>query len=152
MYKMIDITAALITLSLYILVWEKLPYWGTWFNTLVGKSPRWLQTLYMQWRCAFCAAFWIALLLHLLPGLSTLTGLQAITSDATWPVHALVIFLDSLSCATLVYVGHLLINAVLAATPRGHELRIDYARSPVPKPSNEEKGPTGHPSSAVSGT
>lgn len=150
---MIDFTAALITLSLYILIWEKLPYWGTWFNTRLDRSPRWLQTLYGQWRCAFCAAFWIALLLHMLPGLSTLTGLQATTSDATWPVHVLIIFLDSLSCATLVYIGNLLISAILAATPRGHELRIDYARHLPPRPSRQETEPLeGHPSAAASGT
>jgi hypothetical protein len=149
---MIDFTAALITLSLYILIWEKLPYWGTWFNTLLDRSPRWLQTLYGQWRCAFCAAFWIALLLHLLPGLSTLTGLQATTADAVWPVHVLIIFLDSLSCATLVYIGNLLISAILAATPRGHELRIDYARKVSPRTSGEDAGlPPGHPSAAASG-
>lgn len=125
---MIDITAPLITLSLYILIWEKLPYWGTWFNALLDRSPRWVRVLYAQWRCPFCVAFWIALLLRFLLGLSTLPDLQVIASNEGWPIRILIVFFDCLSCATLVYVGQLLISAVLASTLRGHELRADYER------------------------
>ncbi len=145
---MIDITAPLITLSLYILIWEKLPYWGTWFNALLDRSPRWVRVLYQQWRCPFCVAFWIALLLYSLLGLSTLPGLQVITSDEGWPIRVLIVFFDCLSCATLVYVGQLLISAVLASTLRGHELRADYERrlSLRPSPDNASS-PVQDPSS-----
>ena len=59
---------ALMGISLYILIWEKLPEWGTWFNALLAKLPQPLQTLYQQWRCAYCAGFWIALALHAVTG------------------------------------------------------------------------------------
>ncbi len=139
--EMINITAPLITLSLYILIWEKLPYWGTWFNALLDRSPRWVRVLYAQWRCPFCVAFWIALLLRFLLGLSTLPDLQVMASNEGWPIRILIVFFDCLSCATLVYIGQLLISAVLASTLRGYELRADYQRRLLLRPSSGNTTP-----------
>ena len=57
--------------SIHILIWEKLPEWGTWFNTFIAALPGPLRSLYEQWHCPYCAGFWIALVLHGLTGLST---------------------------------------------------------------------------------
>ncbi len=74
--------AALIGAAIHMLFWEKLPEWGTWFNRMIAALPAPLRTLYAQWRCPYCAGFWIALCLHGATGLSTLAALD--TLPAFW--------------------------------------------------------------------
>jgi hypothetical protein len=38
----------LIATAIHILIWEKLPEWGTWFNTFIAALPRPLSSLYEQ--------------------------------------------------------------------------------------------------------
>lgn len=126
---MISVVPALISISIYILIWDKLPHWGSWFNSILSKCPLPIQRLYDQWRCPFCVGFWLAGLIHLALGLWTVEELQADPSFAGWPAYATYVFLDCLSCATLVYIGNLLISVLLASTIRGHEIRIDYGKA-----------------------
>ena len=126
--RMISLAPSLIALSVYILIWDKLPYWGNWFNYCLSRCPAWLQALYDQWRCPFCVGFWLAGFVHLTVGIWTVGDLEA-SSYLSRPAFAFNIFLDCLSCATLVYAGNLLLNVLLSSTIRGHEIRIDYMKS-----------------------
>lgn len=54
--------------SIHLLFYEHLPHWGSWFNAILTRLPRPLQTLYEQWRCPYCAGFWIGLALHAVTG------------------------------------------------------------------------------------
>lgn len=54
--------------SIHMLFYQHLPYWGTWFNRILALLPRPLQTLYQQWDCPYCAGFWIGLVLHGITG------------------------------------------------------------------------------------
>ncbi|MEO0487615.1 MAG: hypothetical protein AAF092_17065 [Pseudomonadota bacterium] len=55
-------------ISIHLLFYEHLPHWGTWFMAGIRRLPQPLQTLYEQWRCPYCAGFWIGLVLHALTG------------------------------------------------------------------------------------
>ena len=55
--------------ALYLLFWEHLPHWGTWFTRAIAALPGPLQTLYEQWRCPYCVGFWIGLALHAATGM-----------------------------------------------------------------------------------
>ena len=35
-----DFTTSLLGFALYLLIWEKLPDWGTWFTTFLRALPR----------------------------------------------------------------------------------------------------------------
>lgn len=128
-FEMINFVATLIALSVYILVWDKIPYWARGFNKLLDKSPGWVRGLYAHWRCPFCVAFWLALILYLTFGLVTLPELSNHVGQSIKALRWLAIFLDCLSCATLVYLSHLVMSALLASTLRGHEIRADYQKS-----------------------
>ena len=43
-------TLALMGLALHVLIWEKLPDWGNWFNWIVERLPKPLAYLYDAWR------------------------------------------------------------------------------------------------------
>ncbi|MEM9104148.1 MAG: hypothetical protein AAGC96_00725 [Pseudomonadota bacterium] len=103
---------ALIGISIHILIWEKLPEWGTWFNALLAKLPQPLQTLYEQWRCAYCAGFWIALALHAITGFWTIPALAEL--PAFWGPFGPFIgwFLDALATAVLIVTGVVALRAV----------------------------------------
>lgn len=146
---MISVTPALISLSLYILIWDKLPFWGNWFNYALDKCPSWIRTLYDQWRCPFCVGFWLAGLVHLTVGLWTVGELETYPVLSGWPTFVLYIFLDCLSCATLVYVGNLILSVLLSSTIRGHEIKIDYMRaSSAEHERGEQPEPTAQRTSA----
>lgn len=134
---MINPTAALISLSLYILIWEKIPYWGNGLNNALERSPRLIRALYAHWRCPFCVAFWMALFLYLFFDLITLPDLFENAVNHSILSRGLSVFLDCLSCSSLVYFGHLLMSAVLASTLRGHEIRVDYQFAKSPEKTGE---------------
>ncbi|MGR3761674.1 hypothetical protein ACUXV3_16320 [Roseobacteraceae bacterium NS-SX3] len=98
--------------ALHLLIWEKLPEWGTWFNRLLVWLPRPLQRLYDQWHCPYCAGFWIALALHAATGIWTLPALAEMpeylgraAAPAGW-------FLDALASATLIYAAVIALRAI----------------------------------------
>lgn len=49
-----NFTLALMGLSIYLLIWEKLPDWGTWFNKVIVHLPEPLAYLYSA--CAHIAS------------------------------------------------------------------------------------------------
>lgn len=115
-----NFTLALTGLSLYILIWEKLPDWGTWFTALIDRLPKPLAYLYDAWHCPYCFGFWAALTLHALTGIQTIPDLFA--PPATKVGLALAWFLDALATATLIMVGKLLLSALAVPAIRGHEM------------------------------
>lgn len=137
-----DLTVALIGLALHILIWEKLPEWGTWFNTLLAALPSPLRTLFEQWQCPYCAGFWIALVLHGLTGLWTLPALQTISTQGlpgAGPLadmgllgQGVAWFLDALVTGLLMACGKMTLKAIqfpaLMTMARGRELMADIAR------------------------
>jgi hypothetical protein len=102
----------LIGLAVHLLFWDKLPNWGTWFRTLIAGLPRPFRRLYDQWRCSYCAGFWIALALHGLTGQWTLQAL------AEMPVYVgrmgmpIAWFLDALAAATLIFIASKALAAI----------------------------------------
>lgn len=103
---------ALMGLAVYLLLWDKLPNWGTWFKSIIAGLPQPVQTLYRQWNCAYCSGFWIALTLHALTGLWTIPALAEAPAYmgqlgilANW-------FLDALAGGTLIYAANTALKAL----------------------------------------
>ncbi len=120
---------ALIGISIHILVWEKLPEWGTWFNALIAKLPNPLQTLYKQWRCAYCAGFWIALALHATTGFWTIPALASLP-DYWGPLAPLVgRFLDALASAILILAGVITLGAVGLPAMKSYMMKEEFMKS-----------------------
>ncbi|QMU56921.1 MAG: hypothetical protein GKR98_01065 [Boseongicola sp.] len=120
---------ALIGTAIHVLIWEKLPEWGTWFNTFIASLPRPLQTLYEQWRCPYCAGFWIALALHALTGLWTNQSLSALppylgplATPTGW-------FLDALATATLILAGTIALKALGLPAMKAHLMKDEFMKS-----------------------
>ncbi|AUQ58926.1 hypothetical protein PhaeoP30_02023 [Phaeobacter inhibens] len=89
--------------AIHILIWEKLPEWGTWFKTLISLLPSPLRTLYEQWHCPFCAGFWIALALHWMTGFWTIPELNELSTRLGTVGTPVAWILDALATATLIY-------------------------------------------------
>lgn len=123
---MFDLSLPLMALALYLLIWEKLPHWGSWFNGLLERSPGWLQYLYQAWRCPYCFGFWACLLL------SVLTERQLFLHPAEAPAwlgylaQPLYRFLDALAAATLVMLGNLILKALAGPAIRGHQVQQQW--------------------------
>jgi len=117
---------ALMGISVHILVWEKLPEWGTWFNTLLVKLPQPLQTLYQQWRCAYCAGFWIALALHAVTGFWTIPALALL--PGYWGPFGPIVgwVLDALATAVLIVAGVLALRAVGLPAMQAYLMKADF--------------------------
>jgi hypothetical protein len=123
-----NFTLALMGLSIYILLWEKLPDWGNWFNWIVNKLPRPLDYLYEAWRCPYCFGFWVALALH------GITGLDTIPLLATIPNHfgagiTIAWVLDALATATLIMFGQLCLNAIAIPAIKGYQMTMEFKQS-----------------------
>ena len=124
-----NITLALMGLSIYILLWEKLPDWGNWFNWIIERLPRPLAYLYNAWQCPYCFGFWVALALH------GITGLQTIPALATIPNHigvggtAIAWTLDALATATLIMFGQLCLNAIAVPAIKGYQMTMEFKQS-----------------------
>ncbi|MDE1463678.1 hypothetical protein [Spartinivicinus poritis] len=131
-----NLTLALMGLAIYILLWEKLPDWGEWFNWIIDRLPKPLSYLYEAWHCPYCFGFWISLFLH------GITGIQTIPDLATMPVYlggagvAIGWFLDALATATLIMLGHLLLNAIAVPAIKGHQMTTEFRLSFKNKESN----------------
>lgn len=125
----LDLTNALIGWAIYILIWMKLPEWGTWFNHLLGLMPKPLQTLYEQWRCPYCVGFWIGLGLHAATGRWTLPVLMDL--PVFWGVAGpyLAWFLDALVTGTLMLVMKLGLDAISFPAVLGHKARGEMQKA-----------------------
>jgi len=124
-----NFTLALMGLSIYILFWEKLPEWGTWFNWLVERLPAPLAYLYVAWRCPYCFGFWVALALHAMTGLYTLPELANMPDYMGVTAQPLAWFLDALATAPLILVGKLGIDAIAAPAIKGHAMKVEFKKS-----------------------
>lgn len=102
----------LVGFALYLLFWDKLPGWGTWFIWIIDHMPKPIQYLYKNWTCAYCSGFWIALALHGITGLWFLPELQ--TLPDYWGQVAPVVgwFLDALAAATVIFLSKTLFDMV----------------------------------------
>ncbi len=124
-----NFTLTLMGLSIYILFWEKLPEWGTWFNWLVARLPAPLAYLYVAWRCPYCFGFWVALALHGMTGLYTLPALANMPDYMGMTAQPLAWFLDALATAPLILVGKLAIDAITAPAIKGHTMKVEFKKS-----------------------
>ncbi|WP_029060873.1 hypothetical protein [Labrenzia sp. DG1229] len=124
--------------AIHLLVWDKLPEWGTWFKTLLGKLPRPLQLLYDQWHCPYCAGFWIALALHALTGFWTLPGLANLPSYLGILREAVAWTLDALATATLIYAAILTIKAIGLPAMKAHMMKAEFLKSAFPAQVQDE--------------
>ena len=104
----------LMGLAIYLLFWDKLPSWGTWFNWTLDKMPRPAQYLYKKWNCAYCSGFWIGLALHGATGIWFLPDLQSLPNY--WGLAGPVIgwLLDALAVATVVLISKILMDVLKA--------------------------------------
>ena len=121
-----NVTNALIGLALYLLIWEKLPTWGTWFNAGLSRLPKPLQTLYEQWRCPYCVGFWMALVLHALTGLWTLPALASMPAYLGPVTPFIAWFCDALVTGTLMLVGKLALDAIARPAIMGHQFKEEF--------------------------
>lgn len=119
--------------AIHILIWEKLPEWGTLFNRFLAALPRPLSSLYEQWYCPYCARFWIELVLHgltgfwTIPKLATLPGQLGVTATPTgW-------FLDALASATLIYAVNIGLKAIGLPAMKAHMMKEDFMKSKCSK-------------------
>lgn len=135
-----NLTLALMGLSIYILLWEKLPDWGNWFNAIIDALPKPLAYLYEVWHCPYCFGFWIALSLH------ALTGIQTIPALATPPVYLGVSgdvinwFLDALATATLIMLGQYIFKALAAPAIKGHQMTEAFKKERVTMAEQQQEG------------
>jgi hypothetical protein len=120
-------------IAVYLLFWEHLPHWGTWFNRTLATLPGPLQTLYEQWRCPYCVGFWIGLAVHAITG----NGLFAVFDDlpSGWGPLATPMgwFLDALCFAVLNKFGVLAITAISYPAFLGMEKKKEFMESMAAK-------------------
>ena len=104
----------LMGLAIYLLFWDKLPQWGTWFNWILAKMPRPIQYLYEAWKCPYCSGFWLGLALHATTGLWFLPKLAYL--PGYWaPVDPIIgWFLDALSVGLVVLVSKFFVDVLKA--------------------------------------
>lgn len=117
-----DFTIVLVSLSLYVLIWEKLPDWGTWFNRLIDKLPGPLAYLYQAWRCPYCFGFWAALCLQWLTGIQSFPGLYNMPEFLAGAGYAMALCLDALGAALLIMLGKLVLSAIAGPAIKGYEM------------------------------
>ncbi|ESP91210.1 MULTISPECIES: hypothetical protein [Pseudoalteromonas] len=125
----INFSTALLGLTLHILIWEKLPDWGTWFTALIHKLPKPLAYLYEAWQCPYCFGFWIALCLHGITQQFTLPGLQVMPGVLGIAAVPIAWFLDALVTALFIYVGSLLLKALAGPALSGHQQLMAFKQS-----------------------
>ncbi|AXT34511.1 hypothetical protein D1820_05720 [Phaeobacter sp. LSS9] len=115
--------------AIHILIWEKLPEWGTWFKTLISLLPGPFRRLYEQWHCPFCAGFWIALGLHWMTGFWTLPALNGLSDRLGTTGVPVAWTLDALATATLIYTAIITLKAVGLPAMKAHMMKEDFMAS-----------------------
>lgn len=126
MTEVLNIPTLILGVSLHMLLWEHLPHWGTWFSRLLRVLPRPLQTLYEQWRCPYCAGFWIGLFLHAVTGqwfVSSFAELPTFWGAAGPPIGW---FIDALAFAALNKFGVLIMTALAYPAMRGYQAKEEF--------------------------
>ncbi|WP_170328002.1 hypothetical protein [Ruegeria arenilitoris] len=123
----------LMATAIHILIWEKLPEWGTWFNRFIAALPRPLNSLYEQWRCPYCAGFWIALVLHGLTGFWTIPALATLPGHLGATATPIGWFLDALASATLIYAAIIGLRAIGLPAMKAHMMKEDFIKSSFSK-------------------
>ena len=113
----------LLGIAIHQLFWEHLPHWGAWFNRALKLLPHPLQTLYEQWRCPYCAGFWIGLAVHAATGHYLFAGfaeLPAFWGSLGTPMAG---FMDALVFAALNKLGVLSVHAIGLPALKGHQAK-----------------------------
>lgn len=123
-----DFSLILMGSALHVLVWEKLPDWGNWFNWLVARLPRPLAYLYESWHCAFCFGFWAGLGLHALVGVYTLPQLANMPSYLGVLGTPIAWFLDALVTALIMVIISLLMKAISGPALAGHKAMMEFRK------------------------
>lgn len=122
-----NIEVFLIGTASFLLVWEKLPAWGSWFNKIIGFLPGPLQTIYYQLHCPYCAGFWLSLGTAWTTGFWTLDRLGGLAEVSL--LHLLLArFLDALVSATLIHAAVLTIRAISLFATKSHLLNLEIAK------------------------
>lgn len=115
--------------AIHILIWEKLPEWGTWFNTFIAALPRPLRKLYEQWHCPYCAGFWIALALHGVTGFWTIPELATLPAYLGIFASPIAWVLDALATATLIYAAIIGLKAMGLPAMKAHLMKDDFMKA-----------------------
>ena len=119
----------LMATAIHMLIWDKLPEWGSWFNSFLAALPKPLQSLYHQWHCPYCAGFWIALALHGLTGFWTLPALADLPANLGYAALPLGWFLDALVTATGVYAAIIGLKALGLPAMKAHAMKAEFMKS-----------------------
>jgi len=113
----------LLGIAIHQLFWEHLPHWGTWFTRGLKLLPHPMQSLYEQWRCPYCAGFWIGLGVHAATGnylFAAFADLPAFWGSFGTP---LAWFMDALVFAALNKLGVLAVHAIGLPALKGHQAK-----------------------------
>jgi hypothetical protein len=132
---------ALMGLAIHILIWDKLPEWGSWFPALIAHLPKPLKHLYDGWQCAYCFGFWISLCLHAFTGIWTLSDLGGIESRAGFGTPVAWI-LDALSTGTIIYFARHALGTLSWGAAKGYFASEEFKASFAEPPSDTEEGVT----------
>lgn len=124
----INFELALMGLAIHILIWNKLPDWGTWFPKMIASLPRPIRKLYEGWQCPYCFGFWAALTLHGFTGIQTLPALSSLPD---WGIIGLLIAwsLDALATATLIYFGSHTLGTLNWGAAKGYFAAQEFKES-----------------------
>ena len=128
-----DFSLALLGLTTYVFIWEKLPHWGNWFNWIIERLPKPLAYLYEAWRCPYCFGFWIALGLHAITGMTTLSALAEAPEQMGSVGVVLYWFLDALATAMLIMFGQLVVTAVSGPAITGFKMKQEFIQGMTEK-------------------
>lgn len=113
----------LLGIAIHQLFWEHLPHWGTWFTRALKLLPHPLQTLYEQWRCPYCAGFWIGLAVHATTGTYLFAGFAELPAFWGSLGTPLAWFMDALVFAALNKLGVLTVHAIGLPALKGHQAK-----------------------------
>ncbi len=119
---------ALMGLAVHILIWDKLPEWGSWFPALIDRLPRPLRYLHDGWQCAYCFGFWISLSLHAFTGIWTLSALATIDHRAGFGTPA-AWFLDALATGTVIYFARHALGTLSWGAAKGYFAKQEFMAS-----------------------
>lgn len=122
-----SIQVVLLVWSCHMLLWEKLPEWGTWFNHMIARLPAPLAYLYQAWHCPYCFGFWAALSVHLITGESTFSWAMAEQSSVLLLMLSWVC--DALVTAVLVMLISVVYSALSGPAVRGFQLTQEFKAS-----------------------
>lgn len=116
----------LVSFAVYMLLWEKLPEWGTWFNWIIDHLPRPLKYLYSAWHCPYCFGFWAALTGHLLTNIATLPNMMNAMAALGIGGEIAGYFLDALASAVLILVAKLIVSGLGWPAIQGEKAKAEF--------------------------